>query len=428
MSLSRASDGRAQSRAARRRCRSARNRASETVVAVLLVAALRVVVLTSPLQAQGTDTGRATRGDTAKPTMPRDTGQRVTAPATPSADAAGAEQSAQVRDTGGASSAPADTAVQRVRALVAEGQTTAARTLVDSLLASTPPASLAYPSILYTRATLATNADSAENDYRRVIVEYAGSPQAADALLRLAQLELARGDRQQAAAHLARLSREQLPNQTGIAFARTQLQVGLAYFDLQDTTRACVALAAASGAAPSTDVELRNRIDYNTKRCVPAGGGVASNASADSTRKAGGAPPHGVDSAKTKSTRGATPPAKGASHAAPPAAAPAAAPAGTPSAGTPPAGTPPAGANAPARRVRAPGFTVQVAAYQTQSAAQALVEHLRARGFVARIYGSGAPFRIRVGRFSSETQADSAARSLKSKGITGFVTPAEMTE
>ncbi len=332
MSLSRASDGRAQSRAARRCCRSARNRASETVVAVLLVAALRVVVLTSPLQAQGTDTGRATRGDTAKPTMSRDTGQRVIAPATPSADAAGAEQSAQVRDTSGASSAPADTAVQRVRALVAEGQTTAARTLVDSLLASTPPASLAYPSILYTRATLATNADSAENDYRRVIVEYAGSPQAADALLRLAQLELARGDRQQAAAHLARLSREQLPNQTGIAFARTQLQVGLAYFDLQDTTRACVALAAASGAAPSTDVELRNRIDYNTKRCVPAGGGVASNASADSTRKAGGAPPHGADSAKTKSARGATPPAKGASHAAPPAAAPA---------GTPPAGTPP---------------------------------------------------------------------------------------
>jgi cell division septation protein DedD len=221
-----------------------------------------------------------------------------------------------------------------------------------------------------------------------------------------------------------------LPNQTGTGFARTQLQVGLAYFDLQDTTRACVALAAASGAAPSTDVELRNRIDYNTKRCSPAGGGVASSASADSARKAGGATPHRADSAKAGSTRGATLAAKGASHASPPAGAPpAAAPlAGAPPAAAPPAGAPPAGSNAPARRVRAPGYTVQVAAYQTQNAAQALVEHLRARGFVARIYGSSAPFRVRVGRFTTETQADSAAGSLKRKGITGFVTPAEMTE
>ncbi len=390
-------------RAWQHRCRAVRIRACAGLVVAAVVGAIA-----PSLRAQGTDSARAARGDSAQPTTPRDTSRGITSPAV--TDTGGVAPPGQARDTGAASSAPADTAVQRVRSLVAQGQTTAARTLVDSLLTLTPPTSPTYASILYTRATLATNADSAETDYRRVIVEYAGSSQAADALLRLAQLELARGDRQQAAAHLARLTREQLPNQTGIAFARTQLQVGLAYFDLQDTARACVALTAAGAAAPSTDVELRNRIDYNTKRCASAGGGVASSAAPDSARKAAGAPSHGADSAaKAAAARGTTPPTKAASHA------------GAPAALT-------AGANAPARRVRTPGFTVQVAAYQTQSAAQALVDHLRARGFVARIYGSAAPFRVRVGRFVSEAQADSAARSLKRKGITGFVTPGEATE
>jgi cell division septation protein DedD len=277
-------------------------------------------------------------------------------------------------------------------------------------LASTPATSPAYPSILYTRATLATNADSAEIDYRRVIVEYAASPQASDALLRLAQLELARGDRQQAAAHLGRLMREQLPNQMGIGFARTQLQVGLAYFDLQDTVHACAALIAAGVAVPASDVELRNRIDYNTKRCPkPGAGGATTTASADSGRKGAPAGSRGADSAaKTTAARGAAATPKPANRS------------GAPTG-------PAAAASATPRRVR-PGFTVQVAAYQTVNAAQALVDHLNTRGFVARIYGTAPPFRVRVGRFATENQADSAARSLKRKGVTGFVTPAETSE
>jgi len=141
---------------------------------------------------------------------------------------------------------------------------------VDSVLATTPAASAAYASALYARASLATNADSAEDDYRRITVDYATSPRASDALLRLAQLELARGDRVQAADHLARLTREQLSGQSGITYARTELQVGLAYFDLQDLAHACAALAGARAAAPTTDVELRNRIDYNVQRCPRA--------------------------------------------------------------------------------------------------------------------------------------------------------------
>lgn len=378
------------------------------VCATMLAAAL-VLGRAPSLQAQGGDTSRVTRTDSARP-APSDTSHAGSASA--ATDASGGAQPAQPRDTGGTGNLPADTVVQRVHALVAEGQTGAARTLVDSLLAATPATSSTYPSILYTRATLATNADSAENDYRRVIVEYAGSPEASDALLRLAQLELARGDRQQAAAHLARLTREQLPNQTGTSFARTQLQVGLAYFDLSDTARACAALTAASTAAPSTDVELRNRIDYNTRRCVSASSAVASNASSDSSRKAG-AGAHAADSTtKTAGARGATSSTKASATKA--------------STHAPSASG--AAASSTTRRVRKPGYTIQVAAYQTKGAADALVEHLSARGFVARIYGTAAPYRVRVGRFATETQADSAAASLKRKGITGFVTPSETTE
>jgi cell division septation protein DedD len=67
---------------------------------------------------------------------------------------------------------------------------------------------------------------------------------------------------------------------------------------------------------------------------------------------------------------------------------------------------------------------VQVAAYKTHDSASVLVKRLSARGYVAHIDGTTAPFRVRVGRFATEAQADSAARALKRKGIEGFVTPA----
>lgn len=75
--------------------------------------------------------------------------------------------------------------------------------------------------------------------------------------------------------------------------------------------------------------------------------------------------------------------------------------------------------------MRMPGFTVQVAAYTTQAAAAQLVEKLAQRGYVARVFGTAAPFRVRIGRYATEGQADSAAVSLKRKGIGGFVARAE---
>jgi cell division protein FtsN len=334
----------------------------------------------------------------------------------------------------------ADSAIQRAQALVAQGHTDQGRSLVDSILGVTPPASPSYASALYARASLATNADSAEEDYRRITVEYATSPRASDALLRLAQLELARGDRTQAADHLARLTREQLPGQSGVTYARTELQVGLAYFDLQDMAHACAALIGARNATPGPDVELRNRIDYNIQRCPRAALEPAPAATASMSPPPAAASAAARDSARRAADRLARAKAdSAASHKAPAAttkrpkpnsAAPAAGPPAAPRTTTPaapaaaPAAAPPPASPSPTRG-SAPGFTVQVAAYPARPAAESLAAHLHDRGYESRVYGTAAPFRVRVGRYATEAAADAVERALKAKGMDGFVTAAE---
>ena len=377
--------------------------------------------------AQGTDTTH-----TAPPAAPASTTATAPVPGAPAADAAPLPH-----DTAAVMTA-ADSAIQRAQALVAQGHTDQGRSLVDSILGVTPPASPAYASALYARASLATNADSAEDDYRRITVEYATSPRASDALLRLAQLELARGDRAQAADHLARLTREQLSGQSGLTYARTELQVGLAYFDLQDMAHACAALAGARNAAPTTDVELRNRIDYNVQRCprtplepAPASStasmspppAAATAAARDSTRRAADrlARSKTDNAASHKASAATTKPPK--VNTAAPAAAPPAAARVTTAPAAAPAAAPPAAPSATRRS--APGFTVQVAAYPARAAAESLAAHLRDRGYESRVFGTAAPFRVRVGRYTTEAAADTVERALKAKGMDGFVTAAE---
>jgi cell division protein FtsN len=68
-------------------------------------------------------------------------------------------------------------------------------------------------------------------------------------------------------------------------------------------------------------------------------------------------------------------------------------------------------------------YTVQVAAYDTRAEADNLVSRLAARGFPARVVGDRSPpFRVRIGRYAPARLAEEAARALKEKGITSFVT------
>jgi cell division protein FtsN len=67
-------------------------------------------------------------------------------------------------------------------------------------------------------------------------------------------------------------------------------------------------------------------------------------------------------------------------------------------------------------------WTIQLAAYNTRSDADALVRKLAARGVKARISGDAKPFRVRLDYY--DTRQDAAARvaELKQRGIIGFVT------
>jgi TolA-binding protein len=313
----------------------------------------------------------------------------------PSEDSA---RSRTVRQTGAPSTAALpsinDSLFRRAERLVREGHGEAGRALVDTLLAATRPGSAQHAQALYWRASLAGDAAEAERGYRRVIVEYAATRWAGDALLNLAQLEMARGDQEQALVHLYRFERE---HPTHESRARASFWLARLHFDKKNEPRGCAALATARIAASPEDVELLNQIDYYGQRCI------------------------GVD------TAAATPPANAPASASAPASAPATRPVLAP----PPRGTErdsqhvtPASESAPQGEL-GDGFTVQVAAYDTRPAAEALIERLKARGYTARLASSARPFRVRIGRYDNRADAVAAQQRLKTKGIEGFVTEME---
>jgi hypothetical protein len=173
-------------------------------------------------------------------------------------------------------SRPADPIFVRAQTLVSDGNGVAGRALIDSVIAKTPPTSQLYPQALFWRATLAANAADAESDYKHIVVDYPLAPQAEDALLRLAQLELARGDRDGALNHLQRIPRD-YPRSKSLA--RASYWTARVLFEKNDIPKACAANVNALAQADVTEIELRNQIQYQGQRC-PAPASVATTAAA----------------------------------------------------------------------------------------------------------------------------------------------------
>ena len=325
----------------------------------------------------------------------------------------------------------ADSAFARAQRLVNEGRGVEGRAIVDSLFRIAPPGSESQAEALFWRATLATTAAEAERDYRQISVEHPLSRRAEDALLRLAQLELQRGDRTLALAHLDRLLRE---HGSGPARARGAYWAARVHFELNDLGRACHSLADARAALPASDVELRNQIDYAAQRCpaLPLAvqmttSAVASVPAPRPTSSATSVTPAATDTGAIRTT--APVPDTSSSVVADPSRTPAApaTAAVTPPAVIPPASTP---ARTPPARTAPPAaepqrFSVQVAAYQTKADADRLVRTYRANGYDARTFGTVAPFRVRIGRFRTRAEAVELAKVLKAKSGAAFVVVAE---
>ena len=149
---------------------------------------------------------------------------------------------------------PADPVFVRAQQLVSDGNGAAGRALIDSVIAATPPIAPLYPQALFWRASLAASAADAESDYKHIVVDYPLASQAPDALLRLAQLELARGDRDGALAHLQRIPRD-YPRSKSLA--RASYWTARVLFEKNDLPNACAANASALAQTQFVRREIR---------------------------------------------------------------------------------------------------------------------------------------------------------------------------
>lgn len=312
---------------------------------------------------------------------------------------------------------PTDPVFVRAQALVSDGNGVAGRALIDSVLAATQPSARLYPEALFWRATLASNAADAESDYKHLVVDYPLAPQAEDALLRLAQLELARGDRDGALLHLQRIPRD-YPRSKSLA--RASYWTARVLFEKNDIPHACAANANALARVGADEIELRNQIQYQGQRCPSPAASIASakppigdvTVSIPAVTATASSTPTNTTVSPAKDVKAVdTIPVKAGSPALP--ASPAkkevtAVPAATISK------TAAAGSSGST-------YSVQVAAYNHKPDASKLASSLVKRGYAARVDGDTVPFRVRIGRYSTAGEAEKALAKIKAKHMSGFV-------
>lgn len=263
-------------------------------------------------------------------------------------------------------------ALQRARQLFDEGKPGDARRLTDSILRVASAGEAVYADALHLRASNAATAADAERDYRRLLIEAPLSVRTEDALLKLADLQEARGDRRGASEHLRRflVSYARHPARPRVALSLVRL---LFEQGPQQLARACDALRNARDDVPATNAEMRNQLEYYQPRCAY----VEAAAVSRDTAPAADAPP--------------------------------------------PRAPPPRSAAAPRAAPRASFYSIQIAAYDSPEPARRLVTLLKERGIEARMDGATRPYRVRVGRYATRADAVRAQGSLKSQGYSGFI-------
>jgi cell division septation protein DedD len=238
-----------------------------------------------------------------------------------------------------------------------------ARAVVARLLASTEPGDSGYAEVLYTAGLVAGTERDRRVAFRRVVVDYAQSAWADDALLQLAQLDYASGNPEGTVRQVEQLIRDYPESPLHGAGA---LWGARAANDRRDPGTGC-RLADTGLAAVGNDVELRNQLEFQRQRCRSLGAMQAEAARAASEDSATRAR---ADSA----ARANQPPSRRAAE--------------TPSSSK--------------------GFYVQLSAVATQTAATAEVTRFRGAGFKPVIVRESGFFKIRIGPYADREQANDA--------------------
>ena len=264
-----------------------------------------------------------------------------------------------------------DSAVfRRAAQMVNAGQALAARAVIDSVITAAKDGSPMLIDGLYWRAAFSDSPEQARRDYLRITVEFAQSPRAEWALLRLAQTEIARGGRVAAKRYLERLL---LDHPEGATRTHAQFLIGRILLEEGAVARGCASLAEARQRAPASEIELVNQITYAQRAC---GSTVmaADSVRLDSLR---------ADSVRADSVRLAM-----------------------------------------QRSTAAGTWTVQLAAYQVLGDAERLRAKMTARGYEVRVTADR-PYRVRIGRFATRAEAVAIVAKLQALQITAIVTEAE---
>jgi len=299
-----------------------------------------------------------------------------------------------------------DSIVQRVQRLASDGNAAAGRLLVDSVLAAAKEGSTVYVDALFARASIAESADAARKDYLRIAVDYSISPRAEDSLLRLAQMEIARGDRAAAKQYLQRLA---LEHPDGASRPQGAYWLGRVLIDDGALAPACASLAEARAHVAASDVELANQITYYSRPCA-AVQRAADSVRADSVDKV-------MKAARADSVARSDSIAKAEAAAAKAEAAAKKKVKAAPKKAA-------AAAAAPASDTKGSGWSAQVAAYDTQEDAERLAKKMTDRGYEARVTNEK-PFRVRIGRYTRRAEAVDLVEKLKDAKITAIVVEAE---
>jgi cell division septation protein DedD len=302
-----------------------------------------------------------------------------------------------------------DSTLVRVQRLASNGNAAAGRALADSVLGTAKEGSPTFVEALFARASIAESADAARKDYLRIAVDYSISPRAEDSLLRLAQMEIARGDRAAAKQYLERLA---LEHPGGASRAQGAYWLGRVLAEEGALVPACASLAEAKARVTPSDVELANQITYYARPCE-AVQRAADSARADSIDKVMKAAR--TDSiARAESAAKAEPAAKKKAKALPQAKA-------LPKMKAPLKKKAP---KAAAPETKGPGWSAQVAAYDSPEDAQRLAKKLSDRGYEARVTNEK-PFRVRIGRYARRAEVADLVAKLKAAKITAIVVEAE---
>ncbi|MEO7999763.1 MAG: SPOR domain-containing protein, partial [Gemmatimonadaceae bacterium] len=161
-------------------------------------------------------------------------------------------------------SAGVTSAVARARALSNDGDDAKSRTLLDSLVNTAPRESNDLAEILYWRASLSSDAQSSERDWKRLVVDVPFSPRAGEALVKLSEQDLQRNNPAIARQHVQQLL---LDHPDSPQRSRGLLVLARSYFDQRDTPRGCGIVSAVRRDAPLSAVEVRLQADELQQQC-----------------------------------------------------------------------------------------------------------------------------------------------------------------